>query len=284
MRVSKRFVGPLFVLPALFVLAMLVFYPLVYTFVLSVTDPAGNYVGLENFRTMLDQRLTSRTLQNTFVYVGFSIVFQIILGTAVGILLNAKFWGRSGIRALIVVPWVIPGIVAATTWGWMFHTEFGIINYMAQSAGVIDAPVGWLTNPSTVMPALITVNVWKMFPFVAIMVLAGLQAIPEDLYEAARIDGAKLHHEIYFITLRHLRPVLASLTLLLAIWGLNAITIIYAMTRGGPANRSIILPIQIFRQAFEFFQFNQAAALSVMFLLITGVLMVIYVTVFAEKE
>ena len=284
MRVSKRFVGPLFVFPALLVLAMLVFYPLVYTFVLSVTDPAGNYVGLENFRAMLDNRLTSRTLQNTFVYVGFSIVFQIILGTAVGILLNARFWGRSGVRALIVVPWVIPGIVAATTWAWMFHTEFGIINYMAQSAGVVDAPVGWLTNPSTVMPALIIVNVWKMFPFVAIMVLAGLQAIPEDLYEAARIDGAKLHHEIFFITLPHLRPVLASLTLLLAIWGLNAITIIYAMTGGGPANRSIILPIQIFRQAFEFFQFNQAAALSVMFLLITGVLMVVYVTVFAEKE
>ncbi|AJY45031.1 MULTISPECIES: carbohydrate ABC transporter permease [Martelella] len=284
MRVSSRFTGPLFVFPALFVLALLVFYPLVYTVVLSVTDPAGNYVGLENFRTMLDQRLTGITLRNTFVYVFFSIVFQIILGTAVGLLLNAPFWGRSALRAMIVVPWVIPGIVAATTWAWMFHTEFGIINYMAQGAGVIDQPIGWLTNPNTVMPALVTVNVWKMFPFVAIMVLAGLQAIPKDVYEAARIDGAKLHHEIIFVTLPYLKPVLSSLSLLLAIWGLNAITIIYAMTGGGPANRSIILPIQIFRQAFQFFQFNQAAALSVMFLGITGVLMVLYVTVFAEKE
>ncbi|MBE9640599.1 carbohydrate ABC transporter permease [Salipiger mangrovisoli] len=284
MRIQSRFVGPLFVFPALFVLALLVFYPLVYTVLLSVEDPMGNFVGFENFRTVLDQRLTGTTLRNTFVYVGFSIVFQIILGTAVGILLNAEFWGRSALRAMIVVPWVIPGIVAATTWAWMFHTEFGIINYMAQGAGLIDAPVGWLTNPDTVMPALVVVNVWKMFPFVAIMVLAGLQAIPKDVYEAARIDGARLHHEIFYVTLPQLRPVLASLTLLLAIWGLNAITIIYAMTRGGPANRSIILPMQIFRQAFEFFQFNEAAALSVMFLLITGVLMVLYITVFAEKE
>ena len=284
MRISSRFTGPLFVFPALFVLAMLVFYPLVYTVILSVTDPAGNFVGLDNFRTMLDQRLTGITLINTLVYVGFSILFQIVLGTAVGILLNAPFWGRGALRAIVVVPWVIPGIVAATTWAWMFHTEFGIINFMAQSVGAIDAPIGWLTNPNTVMPALITVNVWKMFPFVAIMVLAGLQAIPKDVYEAARIDGARLHEEILYVTLPYLRPVLTSLAVLLAIWGLNAITIIYSMTGGGPANRSIILPIQIFRQAFEFFQFNQAAALSVMFLLFTSVLMVIHVVFFAEKE
>lgn len=284
MRIPKRFQGIMFVLPALFVLAMLVFYPIVYTVVLSVTDPAGNYVGLENFRSMIDARLTARAFWNTLIYVGFSIIFQVLIGTAVGILLNHEFWGRGAVRALIVVPWVIPGIVAATTWAWMFHTEFGIINYMAQSAHVIDQPVGWLTNPDTVLPALITVNVWKMFPFVAIMVLAGLQAIPNDLYEAARIDGARKHHEILYVTLPHLRPVLMSITLLLAIWGLNAITIIYAMTKGGPANRSLITPIQIFRHAFEFFRFNEAAALSVMFFGATALLMTLYIRIYAEKD
>ena len=94
------------------------------------------------------------------------------------------------VRAITLIPWVVPGIVAATTWAWMFHTEFGIINYMLTAPGIIDEPVGWLTNADTVLPVMIAINVWKLFPFVAIMVLAGLQSIPNDLYEAARVDGA----------------------------------------------------------------------------------------------
>ena len=113
-----------------------------------------------------------------------------MLGTLAGILLNQKFRGRGLVRSLTLIPWVVPGIVAATTWAWMFHTEFGIINYVLRRPALVDAPVGWLTDRNTVMPALIAVNVWKIFPFVAIMVLAGLQTVPEQLYEAARVDGA----------------------------------------------------------------------------------------------
>ena len=127
-------------------------------------------------------------------------------------------------------------------------------------------PVGWLTNTRHgACRSLIAINVWKLFPFVAIMVLAGLQSIPNDLYEAARVDGASFWDEVRHIMLPLVRPVLVAVTLLLVIWGLNAITIIYAITRGGPANQTLITPIQIFRLAFESVQFNQAAALSVMF-------------------
>src|SRR5262249_31721750 len=150
------------------------------------------------------------------------------------------------VRSIALIPWVVPGIVAATTWAWMFHTEFGIINYILTGAGVIPAPVGWLTNKDTVMPVLVAINVWKLFPFVAIMVLAGLQAIPADLYEAAKVDGASFWEEVWHITLPQVRPVLVAVTLLLVIWGLNAITLIYAITGGGPANLSLITPIQIY--------------------------------------
>jgi multiple sugar transport system permease protein len=281
---ARRWTGPLFVLPAFLVLVMLVFYPLVSTAMLSVTDADGAYVGLDNFRTMLSASVTMTAFWNTLVYVGASIVLQMALGLAAGILLNQQFLGRAVARSALLIPWVVPGIVAATTWAWMFHTEFGIINYMMTATGLIDQPRGWLTNPQTVMPALVVVNVWKMFPFVAVMILAGLQSIPETLYEAARVDGATFRDEVRFIMIPQLRPVILSVSLLLLIWGLNAITLIYAMTKGGPANRSLITPIQIFRQAFEFFQFNQAAALSVVFFLVTLVVIALYLRLTATAE
>ena len=277
----RRQQGFLFILPAIIVLALLIVYPIAYTGLLSVTNEQGEYVGLANYAAVTGAKVTRTAVTNTIYYVGVSIVFQIVLGTLVGILLNQNFRGRGIVRSLTLIPWVIPGIVAATTWAWMFHTEFGIINYMLTSTHVVDAPVGWLTDRNTVMPALIAINVWKLFPFVGIMVLAALQTVPNDLYESARMDGAGFWQEVRFVMLPQIRPVLVAITLLLVIWGLNAITIIYTITRGGPANRTLITPIQIFRYAFELFQFNQAAALSVMFFAVTVVFVALYIKVFA---
>jgi multiple sugar transport system permease protein len=278
---SRQSTGYWFILPALVVLAMLIAYPVAYTGLLSVTDSQSNFVGLKNFATVLRSRATPQAFWNTFYWVGGSIVFQVLLGTATAILLNQRFPGRSVMRSIALIPWVIPSIVAATTFAWMFHTEFGIINYMMTAPGLIEQPIGWLTNRDTVMPVLIAINVWKLFPFVAIMVLAGLQAIPKELYEAARVDGANFWEEVRYIMLPQVRPVLVAVTLLLVIWGLNAITIIYAITRGGPANSTLITPIQIFRIAFENVQFNQAAALSVMFFAVAILIVFFYIKALA---
>ncbi|MBW6425075.1 sugar ABC transporter permease [Rhizobium sp. XQZ8] len=279
---DRNSTGLVFVLPALIVLAMLIAYPVAYTGLLSVTDRQGAFVGLDNFNAVLGARATPQAFWNTLWFVGGSIVFQVVLGTAAAILLNQNFVGRGIVRSITLLPWVVPGIVAATTWAWMFHTEFGIINYMMTGAGVIPEPIGWLTNGSTVMPVLIAINVWKLFPFVAIMVLAGLQSIPNDLYEAARVDGANFWQEVFHIMLPQVRSVIVAVTLLLVIWGLNSITIIYAITRGGPANRTLITPIQIFRLAFESTNFNQAAALSVMFFAVALVIVIIYIKALAS--
>ena len=269
--------GLLFALPALIVLFMLIAYPVAYTGLLSVTDNRGNFVGLDNFAAVMRPRVTTQAFVNTIWWVGGSIIFQVLLGVATAVLLNQSFFGRAVVRSIALIPWVIPGIVAATTWAWMFHTEFGIINYMMTGAGVIPQPIGWLSNSDTVLPVLIAINVWKLFPFVAIMVLAGLQSIPNDLYEAARVDGANFWEEVWHIMLPGVRPVITAVTLLLVIWGLNSITIIYAITRGGPANKTLITPIQIFRLAFENIAFNQAAALSVMFFAVTIVVVFFYI-------
>ncbi|WP_454856842.1 carbohydrate ABC transporter permease [Rhizobium binxianense] len=278
---DRNSTGLVFVLPAIIVLAMLIAYPVFYTGLLSVTNTQGQFVGMTNFQRVLAARATPQAFWNTIWFVGGSIVFQVVLGTAAAVLLNQSFAGRGIVRSITLIPWVVPGIVAATTWAWMFHTEFGIINYMLTAPGIIPAPVGWLTDRDTVMPVLIAINVWKLFPFVAIMVLAGLQSIPNDLYEAARVDGANFWQEVRHIMIPQVRSVIVAVTLLLVIWGLNSITIIYAITRGGPANRTLITPIQIFRLAFESMQFNQAAALSVIFFAVAIVIVFIYIKVLA---
>jgi multiple sugar transport system permease protein len=275
--------GLVFALPALIVLFMLIAYPVFYTGWLSVTNDQGQFTGLQNFSAVLRPRVTAQALWNTLWWVLGSIFFQVLLGVAAAILLNQNFMGRALVRSIVLIPWLIPGIVAATTWAWMFHTEFGIINYMLTSTGALDEPVGWLTRSNTVMPAMIAINVWKLFPFVAIMVLAGLQSIPHELYEAARMDGASYWDEVRHIMLPQIRPVITAVTLLLVIWALNAITIIYAITKGGPANRTVITPIQIFRLAFENVEFNQAAALSVMFFGVVMLIVLAYIKVFANQ-
>jgi len=284
MRAWKFGPGHWFILPTMVLLCMLVLYPVASTIFLSFTDASGKWVGGQNYTETLSEPSTKRVILNTLYYVGGSVVLQLGIGVLAGILMNQKFRGRSVVRSLMLIPWIIPGIVAAMTWAWMFHTDYGIINYALTSAGIIPGPIGWLTNPNTVMPALIAVNAWKMFPFVALMVLAGLQSVPDELYEAARIDGANFLHEVWHIMLPQLRPVLVAVTLLLVIWGLDGITIIYSMTGGGPAGRSMIFPIQIYAEAFEFFQFNRAAALSVVYFLMIVLLIAVYIRVFAKAE
>jgi multiple sugar transport system permease protein len=280
----KSNTGFLFALPALIVLMMLIAYPVTYTGILSVTNQQEEFVGLQNFRDVLRPRVTTQALWNTLWWVFGSIFFQVIFGVAAAILLNQKFRGRAVVRSIALIPWVVPGIVAATTWAWMFHTEFGIINYMLTGAGVLEEPIGWLITGNTVLPAMIAINVWKLFPFVAIMVLAGLQSIPQELFEAAKVDGASYWEEVRHIMLPQIRPVVTAVTLLLVIWALNAITIIYAITSGGPANKTLITPIQIFRLAFESSAFNQSAALAVMFFGIVMLIVFIYIKSLATES
>jgi len=276
--------GALFALPALLAIAVLVVYPVIYTAWLSVTDASGAFVGLDNFRAIAESSVTAIAAINTVYFVAISIVGQVVLGTAAGILLNRRFRGRGVVRSLTLIPWVVPSIVAATTWFWMLHSEFGIVNEVLTASGIVSQPVGWLTNGSTVMPAMIAINIWKLFPFVAVMVLAGLQTVPEELYESARIDGASFLDEVRYIMLPQLRPVLLTVMLLLTIWGLNAVTVIYTITRGGPANRTLITPIQILRHAFEALEVNQAAALSAMYFAVSLIVVAIYIRVAATRD
>jgi multiple sugar transport system permease protein len=275
--------GVAFTLPVTLFLITFIAFPLVFNVQLSVLSE-GRYVGSRYLRAVFGDASMWDSLRITVIYVTGSVLFQILLGTAVGIALDQEFAGRAAARSITLIPWVIPGAVAATTWAWMYHGDFGIVSRLLIDLGVDEARRGLLTLPSTVLGALILVNVWKMFPFVAVMVLAGLQGIDRNLYEAARVDGASFGQEVRLITLPNLRHVLLSVLLLLTIWGVNSITLVFTMTGGGPADLSLILPLHVYRMGFQFFNFNAAAVESLFLFVILAVLIAVYLRLFAERE
>jgi multiple sugar transport system permease protein len=276
------FKGIGFVLPVVLFLLLFVTYPFVTNFVLMFTDSDGSFVGLSNMKAVFADRRATQSIWISALYVAGSVIGQMLLGTLVGVLLNREMRGRGVIRSVVLIPWIVPGAVAATTWAWMYHSDFGIIKHLINTAG-ISMQRGPLIIPGLVLPALILVNVWKMFPFVAVMVLAGMKGIDPHLFEAAEVDGATAVQRLRHVTIPQLRPILLTLLLLLTIWGFNSITLIYTMTAGGPADLSLIMPIHIYEMLFRFFQVNQAAAESVVLFFIVLVLIVAYVSTLSDR-
>jgi multiple sugar transport system permease protein len=276
--------GVLYTLPVTLFLALFIVFPLLYNLRLSFVNDSGRFLGVLTYSRVLSDSSFWSSLRITLIYVGGSVLFQMLLGVAVGIALDRGFAWQSAARSTVLIPWVIPGAVAATTWAWMYHGDFGIISRLLIDLGISEARHGLLTIPSTVLGALILVNVWKMFPFVAVMTLAGLQGVDRALYEAARVDGSTFLQEVRYIMIPNLRSVLVSQLLLLTIWGFNSITIVYTMTQGGPADLSMILPLHIYNQGFQFFNFGYAAAESILLFLILTVLIILYLRVFASDR
>lgn len=276
--------GALFTLPVALFIVVFILFPLVYNVWLSLFGGDGNFAGAKYYVQALTDSSVWESLRVTFIYAGASVFFQMVLGLTVGIALDREFVGRGATRSIILIPWVVPGAVAATTWEWMYNGNFGIISRALIDMGVVGARRGILTIPSTVLLALIIVNVWKMFPFVAVMVLAGLQSVDRTLYEAARVDGSNFLQEVRFIMLPSLRYVLISQLLLLTIWAFNGITLIFTMTRGGPDDLSMILPLRIYNEGFQYFFFHKAAAESIILFVILAVLIGVYVKLFASER
>jgi multiple sugar transport system permease protein len=279
---GQQAAGVAFTAPVPIFLLLFILFPLISNIQLSLTDQGGKFVGFAHYLDVLTDASIWASALVTTIYVCVSVIFQIALGTVTAIVINQNLKGKAFYRSAILIPWVVPASVAATTWAWMYHPAFGVIALAMDKLGIL-VKMGLLSTPDTVILALAFVNVWKMFPFVAVMVLAGLQAIDLELYEAATMDGATILQKTRYITLPFLRNVLFSLLILLTIWGFNGITIIYTMTRGGPADLSLVLPIHIYRTAFQYFHLNVAAAESVFLFAVLAVLIAIYLKSFGPR-
>ena len=255
--------GIIYILPVLLIIAFIVLFPLFYNIYLSfhqssIYSPDLNFVGLNNYIKLFNDQSFIAGFKNTIVWTIGSVFFQILLGLIAALLLWRINYGKRVIQTIIMLPWIVPGIAAAASWRWLYHPDFGLINYIFSLFGFKS--ILWLGDPDLALAAVIVVNVWKMYPFVALMIMARLQAIPKSVYEAAHLDGGNFWQIFFYITLPMIRSILSVLTLLLSIWAFNSFTFIYAMTGGGPARSSEIIGLKIYRDALKNMMFGQAAA------------------------
>lgn len=267
--------------PSAFFLIMLAAVPTVTVFFTAMQDvgmgdTSGPYIGFDNFRWALTNSDFYTALWNTFVWVFGSVSLEMVLGLGLALLLNKTFMFRGVARAVILAPYLVPTVVAVLTWRYMFHDIVGIINAALIKVGLIDTPLLWLNSQGLAMTSVILVGVWKFFPFVVIALLGILQSIPQEQYEAAKIDGASPFQQFWRITLPYVLPVFLLTALLRTIWTFHKFEIIYLMTGGGPLNSTTTLPILVYLKAFTDFEFGRAAAIAILTFAILCVLLAIY--------
>jgi multiple sugar transport system permease protein len=272
----------LLVLPALTVLAVVFFYPLLYSLWLSFHSLNLNrprqgtrFVGFENYLDLLTDEDFYATLWRTAYWTSGSVAGELLLGFVAALLLNQTFIGRGIARAVILIPWAVPTVLVAIVFTTLFNAQ-GIVNELLFSAGLIADYIPWLSSTTWAMPTLIMAHVWKSFPLVAILILAGLQSIPGELYEAAEIDGAGDWRQFWHITLPSIRSVLVITVLLSTIFSLKGIDFPYIMTYGGPADSTKVAAFQAYHTAFAEYSFGRASAIATILTLITAVISYFY--------
>ncbi len=271
---KKERTGLLFILPLVLVLAVFLAYPIMKAAVMSVqywkvTKPSadGNYfVGLENYKKVFQDTHFWNSARITVLYMLVTVSLRFLLGFLSALVLNTRFRGCGLARALIIIPWAVPEVVACLIWVLMLDKDYGVINAILTGTGLISSNLGWLLDQKLALYAAMAVNIWKGFPFVAVMLLAGMQSIDQDLYEAATVDGASRWHQLWQITWPSLKPVSMVVFLLLVIWTLKDYAIAYLIARGGPARATEILTIFVQQTAFKYFDFGKAAAVGMLML------------------
>ncbi|WP_218118280.1 carbohydrate ABC transporter permease [Tessaracoccus oleiagri] len=205
-----------------------------------------------------------------------------IIGFGLALALNTKIKGAKALRGLMLIPWLVPGVVVSFLWMWIFNANYGVLNALLEGLGAIGAPQAWLAHPDTAMVAVIVAKTWQSFPWMMVMLLAGLQTVPPELYEAAEVDGAGVVRRFASITVPHLRGIIGLVILLEFIWNFQHFDIIYVLTGGGPAGSTHTFATAVYDTAFRGFDLGMAGALGLLWMLLLGILVVLYIH-FSEK-
>ncbi|MDH6233458.1 multiple sugar transport system permease protein [Mesorhizobium soli] len=260
--------------PALILIVAVMLVPLVlgisYAFRdIQILNPfSGGFIGLDHFRELSQDQSFYRALKNTLWWTGGSVLLQFVFGLILALLLDKPFYGRGLAQALVFLPWAVPTFLAGLNWAWLFNPVIGPLPHWLYALGILSEPNNILSDPQLAMWGPIVANVWWGIPFFAITLLAALQAIPRDLYEAAAIDGAGPAQRFMSITLPFLAPTIAITVLLRTVWISNFADLIVVMTNGGPADRTQIVASYIFTQAFKRLDFGYASAIALVLLVL----------------
>ncbi len=265
----QRRVGILMLAPAAIAFALVILYPFFQALGLSLFEDTlqsiePTYIGLANFRAILADPETWQSFGITVIYVGGATLGTLVLGLGWALILNQPFRGRKALRALTIMPWVVPSTVSAFIWAWIFNSRFGVINGVYLELGLIDVPKAWLSTPEGALIAVILTRIWRSIPLFMAFFLAGLQNVDQEQIDAARVDGAGNWAILRDHLLPHLRPVLIVVVVLGVIGGLQDFDTIYALTGGGPVSATSVLSISVYRKAFEQWDIGMASAMGVL--------------------
>lgn len=257
------------VTPILTVITVFVLYPMAQGVLISLYEARDlvprpeEFAGLANFARLFQTEITLTTIRVTLVYVVVTTIAAIVIALASALVLNASFWGRAFFRAALTIPWATPLVAGALIWFWMFDPQYGVINYSVRLLGLSQHGIPWLISPEWALPAVVAVDVWRTFPFGALVLLTALQAIDPDLYGVAAVDGAGQVAIFRNVILPSIRPSLALLGLLYTIWGMKRFDTIWILTQGGPADTTNVLSVYIYREAFRNFRVGDASAMAI---------------------
>lgn len=281
--------GAVLIAPTILIFSAVIIYPLVsaiYLSLFTIFTPTlrGQWVGLGNYAELMASNEFWRSLANTFIWTVFTLTLQIVLGIAVALMLHQNMVFRSLARSLILFPYFVSTVVAVLVWRWLFNDLYGILNYLALISGLLQRPLDWLGSMPNAMISIVLVGAWKYFPFVVIAVLARLQSIPDQLYEAAKMDGAGPIARFFDVTLPQLKEVLVVVILLRAIWDFKEFDLIYLLTGGGPVISTQTLPLMVYKEAFGLNDMGRASAIAVSMMLVMLVFMVLYLRSASRSE
>jgi multiple sugar transport system permease protein len=276
-------------LPAILIIVGLGIFPVGYTIWLSLQkiNPVtfqASFLGLNNYVELLRKAGFWSSLELTFYFTIVSITLQITLGMLISFLLNLKFRGRWLVRGLILVPWAVPTIVNANLWNWILNTNYGILNRVLIKMHIIQEGVAWLSDSRLAMNMVIIADTWRMLPLVIIMLLAALQTVPQECLEAATVDGANTFKRFLYVYLPDLRPMLLVILVLRTIQAFRVFDIIYVLTKGGPANETMVISFYGYYETFNFLNYGKGAAIAMIVSFVILLLSSIYMRILQSKK
>jgi multiple sugar transport system permease protein len=280
----------LLLLPALLFTFFVLVYPLVQNLAnsfreVSLIRGTGGWVGMDNYAKIFGDALFWLSFRNTLVYAVAGTLLSVLTGLAFALLLHEKIGKITSLMGfLYTIPWVISPVVAGFAWKWLLNDNYGIVNYWLVQAGIVKEGITWLGNVHTALIGVIVARVWQFYPFAMVMLTAGLQTIPQEQYEAASVDGATPLQRFLHITLPNLRSVMSVLLVLGVIWSFNDFNMVFVMTRGGPINASMVLPVLVREFSFVHFDLGRGSALSVMVFVLLASMSFFYLKVLAKRE
>lgn len=280
---TSRFLPYLLIAPAALLVAAVMFYPIARGVYLGFTEYSlttfalPRFIGLQNYiEIFLRDTIFRQAVKNTVIWTVLDVGARFLIGFVFALMLNERFFGRRLFRVLILLPWAMPPVAAGTVWRWMYTQDYGVVSVLLAKLGLVPASISWLGDPKLALYSVIAVSIWRGVPFVTIMLLAGLQGIPADLYDAARIDGAGSRACFFHITLPLLKSVIATALILTTIWTFGSFDLTWVMTKGGPAYSSHLLSTYVYQTSFGFFDLGYASALGSLMLVVMIIFAAIY--------